>query len=115
MKDAYGAEWAYIPHFYYNFYVYQYATSVIASVKLADGIRAEAEGDASVDGLSRRLPQDALRRLVPLRLRHAEGGRRGHGDLGAVRGRDARHERHDRRDGADSRQARDEAARGGKP
>jgi len=42
VKDAYGAEWAYIPHFYYDFYVYQYATSVIASVKLADGIRAEA-------------------------------------------------------------------------
>jgi oligoendopeptidase F len=42
VKDAYGAEWAYIPHFYYNFYVYQYATSVIASVKLADRIRAEA-------------------------------------------------------------------------
>jgi oligoendopeptidase F len=43
VKDAYGAEWAYIPHFYYDFYVYQYATSVIASVKLADGIRAEAK------------------------------------------------------------------------
>ncbi len=42
VKEAYGAEWAYIPHLYYNFYVYQYATSVIASVKLADGIRAEA-------------------------------------------------------------------------
>jgi oligoendopeptidase F len=42
VKDAYAAEWAYIPHFYYDFYVYQYATSVIASVKLADGIRAEA-------------------------------------------------------------------------
>ncbi len=42
VKDAYGAEWAYIPHFYYDFYVFQYATSVIASVKLADGIRAEA-------------------------------------------------------------------------
>lgn len=42
VKEAYGAEWAYIPHFYYDFYVYQYATSVIASVKLADGIRAEA-------------------------------------------------------------------------
>jgi len=42
VKDAYGAEWAYIPHMYYDFYVYQYATSVIASSKLADGIRAEA-------------------------------------------------------------------------
>jgi oligoendopeptidase F len=43
VKEAYGAEWAYIPHLYYDFYVYQYATSVIASSKLADGIRAEAE------------------------------------------------------------------------
>jgi oligoendopeptidase F len=42
VKEAYGAEWAYIPHFYFNFYVYQYATSVIASVTLADKIRAEA-------------------------------------------------------------------------
>jgi oligoendopeptidase F len=28
-------EWAYIPHFYYNFYVYQYSTSYTASVALA--------------------------------------------------------------------------------
>ncbi len=38
----YGAEWAYIPHLYYDFYVYQYATSVIAAVSLADGIVADA-------------------------------------------------------------------------
>jgi len=43
VKEPYGAEWAYIPHLYYDFYVYQYATSVIAAVKLADGIRSEAE------------------------------------------------------------------------
>ena len=40
----YAAEWSYIPHFYYNFYVYQYATSAVASVSLADGIRAETKG-----------------------------------------------------------------------
>lgn len=28
-------EWAFIPHFYYNFYVYQYSTSYTASVALA--------------------------------------------------------------------------------
>ncbi|MEQ9505853.1 MAG: oligoendopeptidase F [Hyphomonas sp.] len=28
IDDAYTAEWAFIPHFYYEFYVYQYATSV---------------------------------------------------------------------------------------
>jgi oligoendopeptidase F len=42
VKDTYRSEWAYIAHFYYDFYVYQYATSMIASAKLADGIRAEA-------------------------------------------------------------------------
>ncbi|MEJ2367368.1 MAG: oligoendopeptidase F [Acidobacteriota bacterium] len=29
------AEWAYIPHFYYDFYVYSYATSITASTALA--------------------------------------------------------------------------------
>src|SRR5262249_68168 len=31
-----AAEWAYIPHFYYDFYVYQYATSIAASAYFAD-------------------------------------------------------------------------------
>ena len=39
IDDLYGVEWAYIPHFYYNFYVYQYATSVVASTSLAEHIR----------------------------------------------------------------------------
>ena len=38
IADAYGIEWAYIPHFYYNFYVYQYATSIAAASLLADHI-----------------------------------------------------------------------------
>ena len=38
----YGVEWAYIDHFFYDFYVYQYATSIIASTTIAKGIRAEA-------------------------------------------------------------------------
>ena len=42
VQDRYRAEWAYIPHFYYDFYVYQYSTSVVSSIKLAEGIRAEA-------------------------------------------------------------------------
>jgi len=33
-----GVEWAYIPHFYYNFYVYQYATSFTASTALAQKV-----------------------------------------------------------------------------
>jgi len=42
VDDAYGAEWAYIPHFYRNFYVYQYATSMIGGMSLADGIIGKA-------------------------------------------------------------------------
>jgi oligoendopeptidase F len=42
VDDLYGIEWAYIPHFYYDFYVYQYATSIVASSSLAKGILAEA-------------------------------------------------------------------------
>jgi len=38
----YGVEWAFIPHFYRGYYVYQYATSMIASTALAKAIRDEA-------------------------------------------------------------------------
>lgn len=38
IDDAYGIEWAYVPHFYYNFYVYQYATSIAASAAFADEV-----------------------------------------------------------------------------
>ena len=38
IDDLYAVEWAYIPHFYYNFYVYQYATSLAASSLLAEGV-----------------------------------------------------------------------------
>ncbi|MCP5062130.1 MAG: oligoendopeptidase F [Ignavibacteriae bacterium] len=31
-------EWAYIPHFYYNYYVYQYATSIIYATAFAEKI-----------------------------------------------------------------------------
>ncbi len=41
VDDLYGVEWAYIPHFYYNFYVYQYATSLVASSSIANAIREE--------------------------------------------------------------------------
>jgi oligoendopeptidase F len=39
------AEWAFIPHFYYNFYVYQYATSFTASAALSEQVLA---GDKAV-------------------------------------------------------------------
>ncbi len=41
IDDLYAVEWAYIPHFYYNFYVYQYATSLIASTSIAHKILDE--------------------------------------------------------------------------
>jgi oligoendopeptidase F len=36
-------EWAYIPHFFYNFYVYQYATSFTASAALSERVLAGGE------------------------------------------------------------------------
>ena len=44
IDDLYTVEWAYIPHFYYNFYVYQYATSFTASTALAEKILNKEEG-----------------------------------------------------------------------
>ena len=38
IDDLYTVEWAYIPHFYYNFYVYQYSTSFTAATALAEEI-----------------------------------------------------------------------------
>ena len=42
-----GREWARIPHFYYNFYVYQYATGFSAATALSKGILEE--GQPAVD------------------------------------------------------------------
>lgn len=44
IDELYAAEWSYIPHFHYNFYVYQYATSYIAAIALAEGILENREG-----------------------------------------------------------------------
>ena len=42
VPESYNLEWAYIPHFFFDFYVYQYSTSLAAAVFFADKIR---EGD----------------------------------------------------------------------
>lgn len=42
----YGTEWSYIPHFFYDFYVYQYATSIVASSAIAAEMRADPSGKA---------------------------------------------------------------------
>ena len=41
IDDIYAMEWAYILHFYLNFYVYQYATCVAASAYFSEKILAE--------------------------------------------------------------------------
>src|SRR5216117_3520390 len=38
IDDLYADEWAYIPHFYRPFYVFQYATSIAASSLFADAV-----------------------------------------------------------------------------
>jgi oligoendopeptidase F len=42
-----GMEWAYIPHFYYKYYVYSYATGLSCGLAIAD--RVETMGPAAVD------------------------------------------------------------------
>jgi oligoendopeptidase F len=40
VDDYVGHEWAFIPHFYYDFYVFQYATSFTASAALSEKVLA---------------------------------------------------------------------------
>jgi oligoendopeptidase F len=70
VDDLIGIEWAFVPHFYYDFYVFQYATSLVASSSLASRILAEgkqgktAARDAYLAMLSAggaRFPMDLLR------------------------------------------------------
>jgi oligoendopeptidase F len=60
VDDVIGAEWAYVPHFYLNFYMYQYATSMIGGMSLSEGIIGE---QARRDGSSTR-NRDAYLRLL---------------------------------------------------
>ena len=43
IDPAYGVEWAYIPHFFFNFYVYQYATSIAGAARFTDAIISEGK------------------------------------------------------------------------
>ncbi len=45
IDDAYAVEWAFIPHFYYDFYVFQYATSISGAAWFAEQFLA---GDETV-------------------------------------------------------------------
>jgi oligoendopeptidase F len=58
-------EWSGIPHFYYNFYVYQYSTGIIASTALAEMVISGGrnEGDRYMNFLKAggsRYPLDIL-------------------------------------------------------
>jgi len=44
VADKFGAEWAYIPHFYYNFYVFQYSTSFTASQTIVSKMLSGEDG-----------------------------------------------------------------------
>ena len=50
--ESIGLEWCRIPHFYYNFYVYKYATSFCAALVFARRLRA-GEGVEAYLGLLR--------------------------------------------------------------
>ena len=54
VDDLLAIEWAYVPHFYYDFYVYQYATSMVASTSLARAVRQEAQTSDPARGRPRR-------------------------------------------------------------
>ena len=59
-------EWARIPHFYYNFYVFQYATGISAALALSDKVVNGNEGDREaylsfLKGGSSRYPIDMLK------------------------------------------------------
>ncbi len=43
-----GMEWAYIPHFYYKYYVYSYATGLSCGIAIAENVKAH--GQPAVDG-----------------------------------------------------------------
>lgn len=54
MEDRYSVEWAYIPHFYYNYYVYQYVVGYIGALSLATKvIEGTIKPEQYVNGLSK--------------------------------------------------------------
>jgi oligoendopeptidase F len=44
IRPEYATEWAAIPHMYYDFYVYQYATGIVAATALAEQVMSESAG-----------------------------------------------------------------------
>jgi oligoendopeptidase F len=68
VDDLLAVEWAYVPHFYYGFYVYQYATSMVASTSLARAVRQEAQtgGTARRDAYLEMLSSGSSRYAIDL-------------------------------------------------
>ena len=69
VDDYVAHEWSFIPHFYRNFYVFQYATSFTASAALSEKVLA---GDEA----AKKLPDVPRRRRIEIPDRPAEGRRR---------------------------------------
>lgn len=66
IDSAIDIEWARIPHFYYNFYVYQYATGISAALALSDRVVQGGKSEQSdylnfLKGGSSRYPIDLLK------------------------------------------------------
>jgi len=66
IDEEIGIEWARIPHFYYNFYVFQYATGISAALALSDKVINGNEKDLEnylnfLKGGSSRYPIDMLK------------------------------------------------------
>ena len=101
VDDYIANEWSYIPHFYRDFYVFQYATSFTASAALAEKVK---NGDAEAQ---------AKRYLAFLSAggskvsdRSAQGRRRRHDDRRAARSDDEGDDPRDGRNGSAARQTR---------
>ena len=81
VDDYIQAEWSGIPHFFYNFYVYQYATGIVASMALAEAVLTEGEPARErylgfLGSGSSRFPLDTLKAAgVDLATPAAGGGR----------------------------------------
>ena len=43
VDEPYGVEWSYVPHFYYNFYVFQYVTGITAATALAEMVLKQGD------------------------------------------------------------------------
>jgi len=65
LEDAASSEWSRIPHFYYNYYVFQYATGISAALALADRVLQGGESERRdylgfLEAGSSRFPLDIL-------------------------------------------------------